>query len=140
VGGKGISCGGEGKAGPGRHGEIRLDHHGPQKGLFLPYGTGAVLAKDAQRLYDSHRADASYLQDLTDAVEEPSPADLSPELTRHFELVRVLQEEGQVYLSSTTIDGKFFIRLAVLSFQTHLDEIDRTIEILLELSHRLLNS
>jgi len=180
----------------------------PHKGLFLPYGTGAVLVKDAQKLYDAHRADASYLQDVIDAVEEPSPADLSPELTKHFrglrlwlplklfgtrpfaaaleeklllaryfharlqevdgfevgpppdlsivifryvpprgdanafnqELVRVLQEEGQVYLSSTTIDGKFFIRLAVLSFRTHLDEIEHTVEVLQQLSQRLLNS
>jgi glutamate/tyrosine decarboxylase-like PLP-dependent enzyme len=179
----------------------------PHKGLFLPYGTGAVLVKDAQKLYEAHRADATYMQDLIDNLEEPSPADLSLELTKHFrgprlwlplklfgtrlfaaaleeklllaryfhdklgevdgfelgpppdlsvvtfrcksprgdtnalnrEFIRMLQEDGQVYLSSTMIDGKFTIRLVALSFRTHLDDIERTLEVLLHMRERLRN-
>jgi aromatic-L-amino-acid decarboxylase len=50
-----------------------------------------------------------------------------------------LQEDGRVFLSSTTIDGRFVIRLAVLSFRTHLDEVEQTLEVLQELGQRLLN-
>ncbi|HLR25131.1 MAG TPA: aminotransferase class V-fold PLP-dependent enzyme [Fodinibius sp.] len=56
----------------------------PHKGLFLPYGTGAVLVKDGQKLYDSQHMTANYLQDTLKATQEYSPADLSPELSKHF--------------------------------------------------------
>ena len=55
-------------------------------------------------------------------------------------LVQMLQEEGQVYLSSTTINGEFTIRLAALSFRTHLEDIERTLDVLVQLSQRLLDS
>jgi hypothetical protein len=61
----------------------------PHKTLFLPYGTGALLVKDRQKLYQSHQASAHYMQDALDAVEELSPADLSPELTKHFRGLRL---------------------------------------------------
>lgn len=56
----------------------------PHKGLFLPYGSGAVLVKDSQKLYNSHNYFANYMQDTQKSTEEYSPADLSPELTKHF--------------------------------------------------------
>lgn len=56
----------------------------PHKTLFLPYGTGAVLVKDGSQLYASQNWDADYLQDIPDDMEELSPAELSPELTKHF--------------------------------------------------------
>jgi len=35
-------------------------------------------------------------------------------------LLKEVQRDGRVFLSSTTVDGKFIIRLAVLAFRTHL--------------------
>ena len=43
-----------------------------------------------------------------------------------------LHRDGRVFLSSTILRGRFTLRLAVLSFRTHLDTIDLTIEILKE--------
>ena len=172
----------------------------PHKGLFLPYGSGAVLVKDKKKLGNAHWYQASYLQDALRSTDELSPADLSPELTKHFRglrlwlplkllgvapfraaleekilltryfheeirridgfeagnfpdlsvatfryvpgkgdpnefnerLVQEVQRDGRVFLSSTTLRGKFVIRLAVLSFRTHLNTIDLTINILRE--------
>lgn len=60
----------------------------PHKGLFLPYGLGVVLVRDAKALRESHYYQAQYLQDALGA-EEDSPADLSPELTKHFRGLRL---------------------------------------------------
>jgi glutamate/tyrosine decarboxylase-like PLP-dependent enzyme len=43
-----------------------------------------------------------------------------------------IQEDGRIFLSTTQLDGRFVLRLAVLSFRTHLDTIDLTLEILKE--------
>lgn len=171
----------------------------PHKGLFIPYGSGVVLIRDAKILYDTFNYTASYLQDALDATEELNPSDLSPELTKHFRgmrmwlplqlfgvrpfracaeekialchyfynriqevgfqvgpepdlsvmiyrfmpegqdpnifneaLVNYIQKDGRVFLSSTQIDGIYWIRLAVLSFRTHRREIDIVIETLKE--------
>jgi aromatic-L-amino-acid decarboxylase len=172
----------------------------PHKGLFLPYGSGAVLIRDRRKLYESFWYQANYLQDALASSEEPSPADLSPELTKHFRGLRLwlplklvgvapfraaleeklllaryfheeigraagfeagrspdlsvatfrylpkrgdanafneqlLQEvvrDGRVFLSSTRLDGKFVIRVAVLCFRTHLETIDYALAILKE--------
>ena len=61
----------------------------PHKGLFLPYGSGALLVKDRELLYKAHRYDANYMRDTHRSREEPSPADHSPELTRHFRGMRL---------------------------------------------------
>lgn len=60
----------------------------PHKGLFLPYGSGAVLVRDVASLHRSHYYQAQYLQDAV-GTEEHSPADLSPELTKHFRGLRL---------------------------------------------------
>lgn len=174
----------------------------PHKGLFLPYGSGALLVRDVQKLYDSQHMTANYLQDTLSATEEFSPADLSPELSKHFrglrmwlplklfgvkpfraalneklaltkyfyrevqtiegievgpepelsvmffrylpsqentganefnkELVNALHKDGRVFLSSTNIEDTVYLRLAVLSFRTHLEDIDMTLELLQE--------
>lgn len=177
----------------------------PHKGLFLPYGSGAVLVKEGNKLYKSQHMGASYLQDTLKATEEYSPADLSPELSKHFRglrmwlplqlfgikpfraaleekllltrhfykevqslggidvgpepelsvmLFRYLPEEGdanafnerlveefhrdgRIFLSSTRLDGTFYLRLAVLSFRTHLEHIDRTLNLLREKIDRI---
>lgn len=61
----------------------------PHKGLFLPYGTGAVLVKDREALRRAHAYRAAYLQDA-EAEERAglSPAEASPELTKHFRGMR----------------------------------------------------
>ena len=61
----------------------------PHKGLFLPSGSGAILVKDGKKLYDSQHYNASYLQDADKFIEEYSPADLSPELSKHFRGLRM---------------------------------------------------
>ncbi|MEM6672419.1 MAG: aminotransferase class I/II-fold pyridoxal phosphate-dependent enzyme [Planctomycetota bacterium] len=170
----------------------------PHKGLFVAYGTGAVLVRDTAHLAASHGMRGAYLQDAVDALEEPSPADLSPELTRHFRglrlwlplqlhglrryraaleeklilcrlfharaielgfevgpepdlsvalfrwvppdgsdaneanaaLLREIVDDGRAFLSSTTIDGVFWIRVAVLCFRTHRDRIEAVLEVM----------
>lgn len=171
----------------------------PHKGMFLPYGLGAVIVKDMASLRNSHYYLAPYLQDAQGEGEEISPSDLSPELTKHFRglrfwlplkllgtkpFVAALEEklllakyfyreigklgfetgcepdlsivtyrwipkngdpddfnkrlaeevvkDGRVFISSTVLDGKFTLRLAILSFRTHLKTIRLTLEILRE--------
>ncbi len=172
----------------------------PHKGLFLPYGSGAVLVKNKEALLNSHYYLANYMQDTVEANEELSPADLSPELTKHFrgmrlwlplkvhglapfracleeklwltryfyeeiqkiggfevghypelsvatfryvpkksdanefnkKLIEAIQKDGRVFLSSTMLNGTFTIRLAVLSFRTHLSTINLTLQVLKE--------
>ena len=172
----------------------------PHKGLFLPYGSGAVLVRERQQLFDAHFYMPNYLQDTLQTRDELSPADLSPELTKHFRglrmwlplkllgvapfraaleeklwlaryfyekvqeiegfevgpypelsvvtyrylpkrgdadefnqrLVQEIHSDGRVFLSSTILDGKFTLRLAVLAFRTHLQTIDLALEILRE--------
>lgn len=61
----------------------------PHKGLFLPYGLGVVLVKRADDLRNAYSFDAHYMQDAFTGVEELSPAELSPELTKHFRGLRL---------------------------------------------------
>jgi glutamate/tyrosine decarboxylase-like PLP-dependent enzyme len=177
----------------------------PHKGLFLPYGSGALLVKDGEKLYDSQHMSANYLQDTYKATEEASPADLSPELSKHFRGLRMwlplqlfgvqpfraaldekllltryffdeiqqvdgievgpkpelsvaffryvpksgdadmfnknladaIHNDGRVFLSSTHINGTVFLRLAVLNFRTHLEEVDLILSVLKEKIQKL---
>ena len=61
----------------------------PHKTLFLPYGTGAVLVRDGRHLMEAFSASAEYIRPLGESEVGPSPADLSPELTRHFRALRL---------------------------------------------------
>lgn len=56
----------------------------PHKGLFLPFGSGALLVRDERQLAHAHRYSATYLSDAREAQGIFSPSDLSPELTRPF--------------------------------------------------------
>lgn len=60
----------------------------PHKTLVLPYGSGAVLIRHRDRLTDAFSQSASYMKD-TYAVEDLNPADVSPELTKHFRGLRM---------------------------------------------------
>ncbi len=170
----------------------------PHKGLFLPYGIGAVLVKNAKAVFQSHKVTANYMQDSIVDLEAIDPSDVSPELTKHFRALRMwlplkthgvapfkaaLEEklllttyfrreveklgfktgptpdlsityfwypfgknenelnqklmslchkDGRVFLSSTKIEDKFVIRMAILSFRTHKSEINKALEMLNE--------
>lgn len=45
-------------------------------------------------------------------------------------LIRAIQHDGRIFLSSTQIDGEVFLRLAVLGFRTHLETIELALDIL----------
>jgi glutamate/tyrosine decarboxylase-like PLP-dependent enzyme len=79
----------EGKAllrGIDRADSVALD---PHKTLFLPYGTGAVVVRDGKLLQEAFSASGEYIRPLGESEVGPSPADLSPELTRHFRALRL---------------------------------------------------
>ena len=61
----------------------------PHKGLFLPYGSGALVVRDREALRNAHLHVAPYLRDAWTEEEAPSPADHSPELSRHFRAMRM---------------------------------------------------
>ncbi|MGA9573778.1 MAG: pyridoxal-dependent decarboxylase [Lysobacterales bacterium] len=177
----------------------------PHKGLFLPYGSGAVLVKDEAWLARSQSYQADYMQDARMVTGHYSPADLSLELTRPFrglrfwmplklfglapfraalaekiwlaryfheqldkapgwetgpypelsvvtyrflpenadaddfnrKLVAAVQADGKVFISSTLISGQFFLRLAVLHFRTHLQQVDYLLGLLQKLAIEL---
>jgi glutamate/tyrosine decarboxylase-like PLP-dependent enzyme len=60
----------------------------PHKGMFLPYGSGAVLVRDVEWLARSQAYEADYMQDATAVAVNYSPADLSLELSRPFRGMR----------------------------------------------------
>jgi aromatic-L-amino-acid/L-tryptophan decarboxylase len=59
----------------------------PHKGLFLPYGTGCLLARDGGTLRAAHEVAAHYLPDVTDGL--PDFSAYGPELTRDFRGLRL---------------------------------------------------
>jgi glutamate/tyrosine decarboxylase-like PLP-dependent enzyme len=61
----------------------------PHKGLFLPYGLGVVLVRNVEDLKRSFSFEANYMQDAFTGIDELSPAELSPELTKHFRGLRL---------------------------------------------------
>jgi aromatic-L-amino-acid decarboxylase len=73
-------------AGIERADSITLD---PHKGMFLPYGTGALVVRDGDALRDAHFEGASYLQDLAADDVLPNYTDYSPELSREWRGLRV---------------------------------------------------
>lgn len=73
-------------AGVERADSITLD---PHKGMFLPYGTGALLARDRATLRRVNETGGAYLHALAGRGEPPDFADYSPELSRDFRGLRV---------------------------------------------------
>lgn len=59
----------------------------PHKGMFLPYGTGALLVRDGAHLRAAHAATASYLPHITGEFYDPSQH--GPELSRPYPGLRV---------------------------------------------------
>ena len=168
----------------------------PHKGLFLPYGIGAVLVKDSAAVLHSNYYTANYMQDIAVDKMLKSPANLSPELTKHFRGLRMwlplqfhgvepiiacleeklllvhyfrnkltelgfclgpepdlsisyfwypfetdadeknqllmdeIHDDGSVFLSSSIIQNRFVIRIAVLAFRTKKETIDEAVEMI----------
>jgi aromatic-L-amino-acid decarboxylase len=61
----------------------------PHKGLFLPYGNGALVVRDVATLRRAHNVTAEYLPQAQDEPGRLDFADLSPELSRDFRGLRV---------------------------------------------------
>lgn len=59
----------------------------PHKGLFQPYGIGAVLIREGRRLYAAHSDRHAYIDEAD--VPDPSAMHRSPELSRHFRALRL---------------------------------------------------
>jgi glutamate/tyrosine decarboxylase-like PLP-dependent enzyme len=171
----------------------------PHKGLFLPYGLGTVLIKDVKAMEASHQYIASYMQDADKVSMEISPANLSPELTKHFrgmrmwlpiqlfglqpfvaaleekvlltryfyqeiqnkgfevgpfpdmsvmlfrwipengdsntfneKLMQTIHKDGRVFFSSTSVNGVYWLRIAILCYRTHLHTVDLCLQMIQE--------
>jgi glutamate/tyrosine decarboxylase-like PLP-dependent enzyme len=174
----------------------------PHKGLFLPYGAGIVVVRDVRALAATHSYSGHYMQDALREPGEISPADVSPELSKHFRALRMwlplvllgtapfqaaldeklllaryfrraaqalgfevgpppdlsivtfrwapsgvsleeanrinqaivdgVRRDGRVFISSTMLEGRFTLRLAVLAYRTHRRTIDLALRVLRE--------
>lgn len=72
-------------AGIERADSVTLD---PHKGLFLPYGTGALLARDPGALRRVHGTGADYMPAMQEDPDLVDFCELSPELSRGFRGLR----------------------------------------------------
>jgi aromatic-L-amino-acid/L-tryptophan decarboxylase len=61
----------------------------PHKGMFLPYGTGALLVRDGAALRAAHEATADYLPAMPHPDDFYDPSQHGPELSRGFPGLRV---------------------------------------------------
>jgi aromatic-L-amino-acid decarboxylase len=99
-------------AGIERADSITLD---PHKGMFLPYGTGCLLARDAAALRDAHEVHAQYLPPVSQDAGLPDFSSFSPELTRDFRGLRLwlpLHLHG-VHAFEVALDEKLDLARAV---------------------------
>lgn len=64
----------------------------------------------------------------------PKQGDQNDFNRRLFEAIR---DDGRIFLSTTTLDGKFTLRLAILSYHTHRQDIDVALEVIEEHARRL---
>ncbi|MBL6447389.1 hypothetical protein JMN32_13805 [Fulvivirga sp. 29W222] len=48
------------------------------------------------------------------------------------EVAKKIHDDGRVFLSTTTIDGTYKLRFAILAFRAHLESIDLALDILKE--------
>ena len=61
----------------------------PHKGLFLPYGTGSLLVRDAQALRRAHALSADYMPVMQEDSDLVDFNLVSPELSREWRGLRV---------------------------------------------------
>jgi glutamate/tyrosine decarboxylase-like PLP-dependent enzyme len=55
-------------------------------------------------------------------------------------LVDAIRDDGRIFLNSTTIAGRYTIRLAILGYNTHLDAVDTALTVIREKIDELKNS
>lgn len=176
----------------------------PHKGMFLPYGLGAVLIKDKEAALNANNYFANYMQDAAHDEAIKNPSNLSPELTKHFrglrlwlplqvhgiepfvacleekllltqyfrkkllkkgfkvgpepdlsvsyfwypfgenenemnqKLMEEIHRDGDAFMSSSIIDGRFVIRIAILGFRTKKESIDDTMDMIERVLRKLL--
>jgi aromatic-L-amino-acid decarboxylase len=72
-------------AGLARADSMSLD---PHKGLFLPYGTGSLLVRDPETLWQAHSVFAHYMPAMQEDHEFVDFTQISPELSRDFRGLR----------------------------------------------------
>jgi aromatic-L-amino-acid decarboxylase len=61
----------------------------PHKGLFLAYGTGALLVRDPADLRQAYRSSAAYLPEFQDGQQHVDFCEISPELSRDWRGLRL---------------------------------------------------
>jgi glutamate/tyrosine decarboxylase-like PLP-dependent enzyme len=53
-------------------------------------------------------------------------------------LTEAIQRDGRIYLSSTRLDGRVTLRLAILNARTHRADVDLAVEVIAELAGRVI--
>ncbi len=61
----------------------------PHKGMFMPYGTGALLVRDGNRLRAAHAMTAGYLPEMPSPDDFYDPSQHGPDLSRGFPGLRM---------------------------------------------------
>ena len=61
----------------------------PHKGMFMPYGTGALLVRDGAALRAAHESSAEYLPDAPSPLDFYDPSQHGPDLSRGFPGLRM---------------------------------------------------
>ena len=52
-------------------------------------------------------------------------------------LIKAIQQDGSVFLSSTTVDGEVYLRMCALCFRTHLDYVRRAFNLVIKKTQEL---
>ena len=54
-------------------------------------------------------------------------------------LMEVIQQEGRIFISPTRVDGHFVLRAAIVSYNTHLAEVEEALDVLARTASRLVS-
>jgi len=73
--------------------------------------------------------------DLTVTIFRFTPKEENVEVANRA-ILKNIQENGSIFISSTQIDGEFWLRVAILSFRTHKKEVDTLLNMLKEYSQQ----
>ena len=76
--------------------------------------------------------------DLSIVIFRYVPQKGDPNTFNQLLLEKIIQD-GTVFMSSTMINNNFMIRMAILSFRSHLEKVDQAITIIRSMIHRAKN-